>query len=154
MEPSADRSNKVFFRGKGGTIYEWETSSSGYAVVWATENTREALFDAMERRETYATTGSRMAVRLFGGFNSTFIASGVLKLLVGWRLRPMVGWGWFVLLGVLSLVVGLLIRNQLPSSAAWSLGLLVGIDFLSTGLVFLRFGFLAGQASRWIRAAA
>jgi uncharacterized membrane protein HdeD (DUF308 family) len=85
---------------------------------------------------------------------ATFIASGVLKILVGFRLRPMDGWGWFVLLGVLSLVVGLLIWNQLPSSAAWSLGLLVGIDFLSTGFVFLRFGFLAGQTSRLLRAAA
>lgn len=85
---------------------------------------------------------------------ATFIASGVLKVLIGFRLRPVDGWGWFVLLGILSLSVGLLIWNQLPSSAAWSLGLLVGIDFLSTGLVFLRFGYLAGQASRMIGATA
>lgn len=78
---------------------------------------------------------------------ATFIASGILKILVGIRLRPMDGWGWFVMLGILSLAVGLLIWNRLPSSAAWSLGLLVGIDFLSTGLVFLRFGYLAGQTS-------
>jgi uncharacterized membrane protein HdeD (DUF308 family) len=79
---------------------------------------------------------------------ATFIASGVLKILVGFRLRPMDGWGWFVLLGLLSLAVGLLIWNRMPSSAAWSLGLLVGIDFLSTGLVFVRFGYLTGQTAR------
>ena len=54
-------------------IMGWETSASGYAGVWATDNTREALWDAMQRKETYATTGPRMIVRFFGGWE--FVAA-------------------------------------------------------------------------------
>jgi hypothetical protein len=47
----------------------WQTSASGLAAVWATDNTREALWDAMSRKEVYATTGSRLLVRVFAGFD-------------------------------------------------------------------------------------
>ena len=50
------------------TVLGWQQAASGYAAVWATENTREAIFDAMVRKEVYATTGSRLLVRFFGGW--------------------------------------------------------------------------------------
>jgi hypothetical protein len=51
------------------TTWGWEQVAGGLAAVWSPENTREALFESMERKETYATTGSRMTVRFFGGWD-------------------------------------------------------------------------------------
>jgi hypothetical protein len=70
-EPSAGRVNHPFMSTDLGTIPGYKQVASGYTGIWAHENTRAALFDAMERRETYGTTGPRMTVRFFGGWGFT-----------------------------------------------------------------------------------
>jgi hypothetical protein len=69
QEPRADRWSTVQKKGLGFTRYTWNFEAAGYAGVWATENTREALWDAMKRKEVYATSGTRMTLRFFGGWD-------------------------------------------------------------------------------------
>jgi hypothetical protein len=71
VEPSPTRVGHPFIKSKLGEIEGDTIVGSGYQGIWATENTREALFDAMMRKETYATTGPRMVVRFFGGWAFT-----------------------------------------------------------------------------------
>jgi hypothetical protein len=72
-EPSPERYEHYVIKALGSddslSTYEYETIASGLAGVWARENTREALFEAMQKKETYATTGTRITVRFFGGWD-------------------------------------------------------------------------------------
>lgn len=82
-----------------------------------------------------------------------FLVEGVLEIIMAFRVRPHEGWGWLVLSGLIAVAAGALITLGLPSSAAWALGLLAGINLISTGWGFL-FLALAGRRARQVAAPA
>jgi hypothetical protein len=75
-EPNPKRMEHPMVKVGDNEFPGWSVSSSGLAAVWARENTREALFDAMTNKEVYGTTGTRMKVRFFGGWDFTEADTG------------------------------------------------------------------------------
>ena len=68
-EPSDHRWKQPVLATPEGDVMGWEQVASGLAGVWATENTREGIWDAFNRKEVYASTGSRIVVRFFSGWD-------------------------------------------------------------------------------------
>mgnify|MGYP001814541945 FL=1 len=68
---------------------------------------------------------------------ATFVADGLLKLQIGWRVRPESGWFWMIVSGLVAIVAGVLLVMGLPSTATWAIGLLAGVNILVSGIAFL-----------------
>jgi uncharacterized membrane protein HdeD (DUF308 family) len=77
-----------------------------------------------------------------------FVVTGVFEILYALQLRPLQGWGWTALGGVLSALLGAMIYNQWPLSGAWAVGILVGIKVLFLGVTML----VLGRAARGLTA--
>lgn len=76
-----------------------------------------------------------------------FIAQGLLEAGVAFRMRPLGGWIWMLVASVIAIAVGVLIIAGLPSSAVWAIGLLVGINMISSSWAYLFLALTAAQES-------
>jgi len=74
-----------------------------------------------------------------------FIIEGVLECGMGFRMRPHEGWVWMLVSGIIAILIGIMIFAGLPSSAVWAIGVLVGINMISSGWAFV---FLAQAAAK------
>jgi uncharacterized membrane protein HdeD (DUF308 family) len=99
----------------------------------------------------YAVAGAWLAFFPFTGIvtltillAALFLAEGVLEVIMAVRVRPHEGWVWLLLSGLVAIAVGVLIAYELPSSATWAIGLLAGVNLLSTGVSFVALA-LAGR---------
>lgn len=66
-----------------------------------------------------------------------FVVGGIFRIILAFNAKPMGAWGWILMNGIVSLVLGLIIWAGLPGSAAWAIGLIVGIDMLFAGWAML-----------------
>ena len=83
-----------------------------------------------------------------------FLVEGVLEAVMAFRVKPHEGWGWMLFSGIVAIAVGLMIAYQLPSSAAWAIGLLAGINLLSTGISFIVLALAGRRGAQAVPAAA
>lgn len=75
------------------------------------------------------------------------LLAGAVKIAFAWRARPALGWGWILMSGIVSLVLGLLMFLQVIITLPWMLGLLIGIDLIFTGIWILVLSYAAKRLS-------
>ncbi len=95
--PRAGRWNEIYKQEGDYTRRDWTILAAGVTGVWATANSREAIWDAMKRREVYASSGPRISIRLFAGYDfktsdavaDTLVQTGYAKgVPMGGDLKP------------------------------------------------------------------
>ncbi len=123
------------FRGKDGASFFWSLVTGVIAVIGG------IVIYADPLAGTFALTLVIAAV---------FIAQGLSQLLLAFRFRPRQGWLWVALAGAVSLLAGILIWLELPSSAAWALGLIAGISVMFNGWSYIAIA-LAARAMKSAR---
>lgn len=69
-----------------------------------------------------------------------FAVAGIVEVIYALRLKPEPGWGWLMVGGIVSLLLGIMMWRQMPLAGAWAIGVLVGIRLLMSGFELLAIG--------------
>jgi uncharacterized membrane protein HdeD (DUF308 family) len=134
----------------------WIFLITGAFQIWQSFSTREwgGFFWNLLIGIMYLAVGAWLSFNPLTGIISltillaiTFIIHGVIECVMAYNLRPEKGWGWLMFSGLISALVGVLILSELPSTAAWAIGLLVGINLISSGFAFVTLGSIAKKLS-------
>ncbi|MEJ8475457.1 HdeD family acid-resistance protein [Roseibium algae] len=120
------------FKGKNGSSFFWSLITGIIALIGGIVIYTNPLAG------TFALTLVIAAV---------FIAQGISQLLLAFKMKPHTGWTWIALAGAISLVAGVMIWLELPSSAAWALGLIAGISVMFNGWSYIAIA-LAARAMK------
>lgn len=78
------------------------------------------------------------------------VISGIVEILMSFKISSVKGWGWVLFSGIVSIVLGGMIFSQFPFSGAWAVGLLIGAKLFVDGLALMMLGFSARSASKHI----
>jgi uncharacterized membrane protein HdeD (DUF308 family) len=77
-----------------------------------------------------------------------FLVEGILDIILFFKMRPMRGVSWVLLDGIITLILGLLIYLQWPSSSSWAIGTLVGVSMLISGISRVMLSFAVRHAAQ------
>lgn len=119
-------------------IQNWRWAGAGWEILSAVVH---AIAGAL--LVIYPITGTLTLTFVLAAF---FAANGVLKIVRALQHRTMQGWGWLVFDGILALALGVLIIARWPSTAAWALGVIVGINLVFSGSSMLVLGLASGRS--------
>ncbi len=89
--------------------------------------------------------GALIAITVF--LAMYFAVSGIVEIIYALRIKPVKGWGWVMFGGVVSLVLGIMMWRQMPLTAAWAIGVLVGVRLLMTGFELMAIGGTGGEVA-------
>jgi uncharacterized membrane protein HdeD (DUF308 family) len=122
----------LVFSGVAHLVFGWHTRSTG-GLLW------ELLLSVV-----YILVGGYLLMNLTAGLASLTLAlaiyllvEGLLELILSFRLRPMVGSGWLLFDGIVTMILAVMIWTVWPSSTTWAIGILLGISMLFSGMARL-----------------